>query len=57
VATDDTPPPSGAAADWTIPQRWESYMRGEHTLWNQLFVRQPSSIKTQWPRQLCKAAA
>lgn len=46
VATDDTQPPSGAAADWTIPQGWESYMLGEHTLWNQLFVRQPSCIST-----------
>lgn len=51
VATDDTPP-SGAAADWTIPQGWESYMLGEHTLWNQLFVGQPSCISTQWSRQL-----
>lgn len=27
-------------------------MLGEHTLWNQLFLRQPSCISTQWSRQL-----
>ena len=27
-------------------------MIGEHTLWNQLFVRQPSCISAQWSRQL-----
>ena len=40
MATEETAPPPGAAPDWTIPQCWESYTLGEHTLWNQLFVRQ-----------------
>ncbi|WP_437542005.1 phenylalanine 4-monooxygenase [Sorangium sp. So ce327] len=33
-------PPEGAAADWTIPQRWERYSAAEHALWDRLFDRQ-----------------
>ncbi|MEP7312851.1 MAG: phenylalanine 4-monooxygenase [Pseudomonadota bacterium] len=33
-------PPAGAAADWTIPQRWEDYSAEEHALWDQLVARQ-----------------
>jgi len=33
-------PPSDAAADWTVPQNWESYTAAEHAVWNTLFRRQ-----------------
>ncbi|WP_374570790.1 phenylalanine 4-monooxygenase [Phenylobacterium sp.] len=33
-------PPPGAAADWTIPQAWESYTPAEHAMWDRLFERQ-----------------
>ena len=35
----DTPPP-GAAADWTVPQRWQAYTPQEHAVWDTLFARQ-----------------
>jgi phenylalanine-4-hydroxylase len=33
-------PPAGAAADWTIPQRWEEFTAGDHWVWDTLFARQ-----------------
>jgi len=33
-------PPSGAAADWTIPQRWSDYSPAEHAMWDRLLARQ-----------------
>ncbi|MDB5694507.1 MAG: phenylalanine 4-monooxygenase [Sphingomonas bacterium] len=33
-------PPEGAAADWTIPQGWDSYTPEEHATWDTLFARQ-----------------
>jgi phenylalanine-4-hydroxylase len=33
-------PPTDAAADWTIPQRWEDYTAEEHETWDTLFERQ-----------------
>ncbi len=33
-------PPADAAADWTIPQRWEDYTAEEHATWDTLFERQ-----------------
>ena len=33
-------PPAGAAADWTIPQRWADYSVEDHAMWDQLFARQ-----------------
>ena len=33
-------PPEGAAADWTIPQGWETYTAEEHATWDTLFARQ-----------------
>jgi phenylalanine-4-hydroxylase len=33
-------PPPGAAADWTIPQRWQDYTAQEHAVWDTLFARQ-----------------
>jgi phenylalanine-4-hydroxylase len=38
-----TPPP-GAAADWTVPQRWEEYTDGDHWVWDKLFARQQSLL-------------
>ncbi|HYF23519.1 MAG TPA: phenylalanine 4-monooxygenase [Caulobacteraceae bacterium] len=35
----DEPPP-GAAADWTIPQRWSDYSAEEHRTWVTLYERQ-----------------
>lgn len=48
MRTTDTPlpsaPPEGAAADWTIPQRWEEYTPAEHAVWDQLFARQTAML-------------
>jgi phenylalanine-4-hydroxylase len=33
-------PPQGAAADWTIPQRWADYSSADHAMWDRLFARQ-----------------
>jgi phenylalanine-4-hydroxylase len=33
-------PPPGAAADWSIPQRWSDYTPDEHARWDVLFARQ-----------------
>ena len=33
-------PPQGAAEDWTVPQRWESYTPEDHATWDRLFDRQ-----------------
>ena len=37
-------PPSGAAADWTVPQDWPSYTPAEHALWDRLFARQSKML-------------
>lgn len=37
-------PPSGAAADWTIPQAWGSYTPAEHAVWDRLFARQTALL-------------
>jgi phenylalanine-4-hydroxylase len=37
-------PPEGAAADWTIPQAWESYSAADHATWDQLFARQSAML-------------
>jgi phenylalanine-4-hydroxylase len=33
-------PPPYAAADWTVPQGWQSYTAQEHAMWDRLFARQ-----------------
>jgi phenylalanine-4-hydroxylase len=38
------PPPTGAAPDWTIPQRWSQYSSDEHVIWNRLFGRQQAQL-------------
>jgi len=37
-------PPSGAAADWTIPQDWRRYTPAEHAMWDTLFERQSKML-------------
>jgi phenylalanine-4-hydroxylase len=39
-----TPPP-GAAADWTVPQRWEELTAEDHWVWDTLFARQQSLLQ------------
>jgi phenylalanine-4-hydroxylase len=39
-----TPPPAGAAADWSIPQRWSDYTAGEHATWDLLYARQVKQL-------------
>ncbi|MET1110968.1 MAG: phenylalanine 4-monooxygenase [Allosphingosinicella sp.] len=38
-----TPPP-GAAADWTVPQRWDELTEEDHWVWDTLFARQRSLL-------------
>jgi phenylalanine-4-hydroxylase len=40
-----TPPPAGAAADWTIPQHWERFTAEEHRVWDTLFARQQELLQ------------
>lgn len=37
-------PPPGSAADWTIPQRWESYGPADHAVWRRLYRRQVARL-------------
>ena len=37
-------PPAGAAADWTIPQRWGDYTPAEHAMWDRLYARQTAQL-------------
>lgn len=39
-----TPPP-GAAADWTVPQRWDELTEEDHWVWDTLFARQRSLLR------------
>lgn len=39
--------PTGAAADWTIPQDWSSYTASEHAVWDTLFERQTAMLPTR----------
>ncbi len=43
-ATATPSPPPGAAADWTIPQRWSDYSPGDHATWDLLFARQVQQL-------------
>jgi len=36
--------PAGAAADWTVPQRWGDYTPLEHATWDRLFARQAAML-------------
>ncbi len=37
-------PPPGAAADWTIPQRWSQYTAAQHGVWDRLYQRQAAQL-------------
>ncbi|WP_379551543.1 phenylalanine 4-monooxygenase [Qipengyuania sp. DGS5-3] len=38
-------PPEGAAADWSMPQDWESFSSEDHARWRDLVSRQSTSLK------------
>jgi phenylalanine-4-hydroxylase len=38
-------PPPGAAADWTIDQRWDDYTPAEHAMWDRLYARQVAMLQ------------
>jgi phenylalanine-4-hydroxylase len=40
MSDDQGSPPPGAAQDWTVPQRWDSYTPEDHATWDTLFERQ-----------------
>lgn len=44
AAPSPSAPPPGAAADWTIPQRWERFTPEEHRVWDILFKRQQEML-------------
>lgn len=37
-------PPPGAAADWTMPQRWNELTAEDHWVWDTLFARQQTLL-------------
>ena len=37
-------PPAGAAADWTVPQRWDELTAEDHWVWDTLFARQQALL-------------
>ena len=37
-------PPAGAAADWTVPQRWDELTAEDHWVWDTLFARQQTLL-------------
>jgi phenylalanine-4-hydroxylase len=37
-------PPPGAAADWTVPQRWDELTAEDHWVWDTLFARQQALL-------------
>ena len=43
MTTHADPPPDGAA-DWTVPQAWDSYTTSEHAVWDTLFARQSQML-------------
>ena len=38
-------PPSGASADWTIDQGWDTYSHAEHQVWTTLYERQTALLQ------------
>lgn len=44
AAADPTHAPSGAAADWTVPQHWSRFTEDEHAVWDLLFERQQRTL-------------
>jgi len=45
IGLDTAVPPSGAAADWTIPQQWDRFTAVDHRVWDLLFARQQECLK------------
>jgi phenylalanine-4-hydroxylase len=45
AAAEQQGPPPGAAADWTVDQRWSSYTPDEHAVWVTLYERQTRLLK------------
>jgi phenylalanine-4-hydroxylase len=37
-------PAASAAADWTVPQAWDTYSPAEHAMWDRLFDRQVAML-------------
>lgn len=37
-------PPPGAAADWTVPERWDKFTAEDHRVWDLLFARQQERL-------------
>jgi phenylalanine-4-hydroxylase len=50
AARDPSQPPSGAADDWTIPQRWDRFAAEEHAVWDLLFERQQKVLRRRTVR-------
>jgi phenylalanine-4-hydroxylase len=46
-----TSPPPGAAADWTIPQRWNDYTAEDHATWDRLYARQAAMLQGRAARE------
>ncbi len=44
-------PPADAAADWTVPQRWDRYTAADHRVWITLYERQAKIL----PGRACGA--
>jgi phenylalanine-4-hydroxylase len=44
AAKDPSRPPPGAAADWTVPQRWDELSAEDHAVWDLLFARQQGAL-------------
>jgi phenylalanine-4-hydroxylase len=51
MAMEETQPPAGAAADWTIPQG-DRYSPDEHAMWDQPFARQSRMLPGRVRRQV-----
>lgn len=41
----DSALPPGAAADWTIDQRWSDYSAADHAVWDKLYARQTRQLR------------
>jgi phenylalanine-4-hydroxylase len=44
-------PPAGAAADWTVPEKWSDFTAEDHRVWDLLFGRQQARLGKRAVRQ------
>lgn len=44
-------PPTGAAADWTVPQHWDELTDEDHWVWDTLFARQKTLLHDRAVRE------